>query len=262
MKVGHQAMTWSGWWKKNDIPFDVETLLREVKEAGYDGVELGGTAERLGPADRLKERLAAHGLEVPAWAVSVTANPWPPNTEQYRRSMDYAAEMDRKILMCCGGFLGEGGRRNTFDDDYKLFAENLRAAQEYASQYGQTIAYHPHRGCIVETVEEVDRLFRFEPNVMLCPDTGHLVSVRADPVELIRKYADKILHTHVKDFDVETHEFAELGRGNAGQDFAGIFAALKDIGYDTWLVVERDNPPMPGIESAKISREFLRSMGY
>ena len=261
MKIAHQAMTWQGWWRKNDVPFDLETLLREMKEAGYDGLEIGGDRESLGAPERFKELLAANELELCAVAISVTANPHPPNTEQYRRSIDYAAEMGVTMLMCCGGFLGVN-RRNTFEDDYELFASNLRAAKEYADRYGLPIAFHPHRGCIVETLEEVDRLMAHEPGVELCPDTGHLLSVRSDPVELIRRYPDSIVHMHLKDFDEQTGAFAELGRGNCGQDFEGIFAALDEIGYDGWIVVERDASPMPGVESAAISREFLRSLGY
>jgi inosose dehydratase len=261
MRVAHQAMTWGGWWEKKNIPFNVERLLEEVREAGYEGVELGGSAATLGPPRHLKDLLAVSELELAAWAVSVTATPWPPNTEEYRRDMDYAAEMEVKTIMVCGGFLGDGGRRTTFDDDYQTFAENLNAAADYARQYGQTIAYHPHRGCIVETVEEVDRLLKFKPRVSLCPDTGHLAAVRSDPVTLILRYPAKIQLMHMKDFDTKTRSFTELGQGNAGLDFKAVRDALREIRYKGWLVVERDDPPIPAIESAKIGRRFMRMLG-
>jgi inosose dehydratase len=261
LRVAHQAMTWEGWWQKNKIPFNVETLLHEIRQAGYEGVELGGDARTFGPPRRLHDLLAVSELELAAWAISVTANPWPANTEEYRRHIDYAAEMGVKVLMCCGGFLGEGGRRTTFDDDYRVFAENLNAAADYAKPYGQTIAYHPHRGCIVETVEEVDRLFRHHPRVALCPDTGHLAAVRSDPATLIRRYPAKILHMHLKDFDTKTRNFTELGQGDAGIDFKAVRDALREIRYKGWLVVERDDPLIPAIESAQISRKFLRRVG-
>ena len=261
MRVAHQAMTWGGWWEKKNIPFNVERLLEEVREAGYEGVELGGSAATLAPPRHLKDLLAVSELELAAWAVSVTATPWPPNTEEYRRDMDYAAEMEVKTIMVCGGFLGDGGRRTTFDDDYQTFAENLNAAADYARQYGQTIAYHPHRGCIVETVEEVDRLLKFKPRVSLCPDTGHLAAVRSDPVTLILRYPAKIQLMHMKDFDTKTRNFTELGQGNAGLDFKAVRDALREIRYKGWLVVERDDPPIPAIESAKIGRRFMRMLG-
>jgi inosose dehydratase len=261
MLIAHQAMTWEGWWQKNGMPFKTDVLLQEVHDAGYDGVELGGTATQLGSPAHLKDLLAEHQLELAAWAVSVSTTPSPGNTDEYRRAMDYAAEMDVKVIMCCGGFLGEGGRRTTFDDDYQAFADNLNAAADYAKQYGQSIAYHPHRGCIVETLEEVDRLYRFKPRVGLCPDTGHLAAVRSDPAALIRRYPAKVFLIHMKDFDTKTRNFTELGRGDAGLDFKAVRDALREIRYKGWLVVERDDPPMPAIESAKTSRRFLRTIG-
>jgi inosose dehydratase len=261
MRVAHQAMTWFGWWEKKKMPVNVERLLEEVREAGYEGVELGGSAATLGPPRHLKDLLAVNELELAAWAVGVTAAPWPSNTDEYRRDIDYAAQMEVKTIMVCGGFLGEGGRRTTFDEDYQVFAENLNAAADYAKQYGQTIAYHPHRGCIVETGEEVDRLLKFKPRVALCPDTGHLAAVRSDPAALIRRYPAKIQLMHMKDFDAKTRNFTELGQGSAGLDFKAIRDALREIRYNGWLVVERDDPPIPAIESAKISRRFLRLLG-
>ncbi len=257
MKVGHHSMTWKGWWRKHEEPFDLECCLREIREAGYEGVELSAQDD----AAETKRLLEEHGLELGAVGVSVTANPWPPNTEQYRRGLDFAAEMGVTTISVCGGFLGEK-RRNTFDSDYALFAENLNAAAEYASQYGQTLAYHQHIGCIVETIEEVDRLFAHGPDVQLCVDTGHLAGVRSDPVELIRRYPDRIAYTHVKDWDTEQKCFMEVGEGCLRERFPAIIGALKDVGFDGWLMVERDATPIPPAESASISSKFLRTLGF
>ncbi|MCW8129035.1 MAG: sugar phosphate isomerase/epimerase [Planctomycetota bacterium] len=258
MRLAHHSMTWGGWYKKQNQTFQMDSFLADLKAAGYTATELGGAEDTHGPAAALKKKLADEGVGLAAWALSVTANPWPPNTERYRIEMDYAAEMGMKTLMVCGGFLG--GRRNTFDSDYELFASNLAAAQEYADKNGQTIAYHPHVGCIVETNEEVDRLLKYIPNLKLTIDTGHLAAVRSDPIALARKYPKKIIHVHLKDWDPEKNAFAELGEGKAGLDFPAFFAAMEEIGFPGWIVVERDNTPMPPVESAKISKRFLDSI--
>jgi inosose dehydratase len=261
MKIAHQAMTWYGWWKKKGVNASTDVLLAEVAQAGYAGVELGGDGRKHGPSGHLRELLAENHLEIAAWAVTITATIDPPNTDEYRRAMDFAAELGVRTVMACGGFLGEGGRRTTFDDDYKVFARNLRNAARYAEHNGQTVAFHPHRGCIVETAAETERLLAHDPGVALCPDTGHLLAVREDPIAFIRRFADKIALVHLKDFDGHKRDFAELGRGTVKQDFKGTLAALESIGYNGWLVAERDEPPMPALESATISREFLRTLG-
>lgn len=258
MKFAHHLMTWEGWAAKAKIPFDLDTALAEAKASGYDAVELGGDEKNLGKPDALLKRLANHGLALGAFGVSVTANPWPPNTEAYRRSMDYAHALGVKVLAVCGGFLS--GRRNTFEADYKLFASNLATAQAYADQYQQTIAYHPHVGCIVETQKEVEWLLRYIPGLNLCIDTGHLAAVHCDPIALLKAYPRKVLHVHLKDWSWANNAFAELGAGDAGINFKGFLAELERIGYQGYVSVERDAPPIPAIESARISRAFLAGL--
>lgn len=257
MRIAHQAMTWAGWWKQQGIPFDAPRFFAEAKEAGYDGVEIGGNPDVFGPPEQALRQAAEAGVEIAAIALSVTLNPHEPNTQQYRRAMDYAAGLGVRTLMVCGGFHWIK-RRNMLDAEYAMFAGNLAEAQAYADRYGQVVAFHPHVGCIVETNAEVERLLRFFPDLKLCVDTGHSIAVGSDPAALIRRHPAKIVHLHLKDWIVEEESFTELGQGHSPLDFADLFASLREIGYGGWLVVERDGPKVEGKESARISRGFLR----
>jgi inosose dehydratase len=256
MKLAHHAMTWQGWLEKQKRSFHLPTMLQEIRSAGYTGVELGGDDQTLGSAKAVRTALNEAGLQLAAFCAGVTANPYPPNTEQYRREMDYAAELDCKVIMVCGGFLPEP-RRTTFEADYELFAQNLADAVSYAARNGQQIAYHPHTGCIVETIAEVKRLWQFIPDLPLCIDTGHLAAVRSDPVELVELDPAKVIHIHLKDWNAEQRHFTELGEGDAGLDFKRFLQALERVNYDGWLVVERDDPELTPIESAQKSYVFL-----
>jgi inosose dehydratase len=54
--------------------------------------------------------------------------------------------------------------------------------------------------------------------------------------------------------------FFPLGKG--GVDFPAIKAELDRIGWNGWWTVELDSSPdRPPVESARISREYLRRMG-
>ena len=55
--------------------------------------------------------------------------------------------------------------------------------------------------------------------------------------------------------------FCELGTGSV--DFPGVLAALDEIGYGGWIVVEQDVLPGMGTprESARRNREYLRTIG-
>lgn len=257
MRIAHHAMTWAGWWKQQGIAFDTPRFFAEAREAGYEGVEIGGDAAVFGPAATVARQAAEAGVALAAVATSVTLNPHAPNTEAYRRAMDYAAELGVSMVMVCGGFHWIK-RRNMLDPEYAMFAGNLAEAQAYASRHGQTVAFHPHVGCIAETNAEVDRLLRFVPDLKLCVDTGHSIAVGSDPAELVRRYPGKVVHVHLKDWIVDEESFTELGQGRSPLDFAAFFAALRESGYSGWIVVERDGPKVEGKESARISREFLR----
>ena len=57
------------------------------------------------------------------------------------------------------------------------------------------------------------------------------------------------------------YQFVELGRGRV--DLPGVFAALRDIKYDKWAIVELDRVPDPGRtpkESAEMNRRYLVDM--
>lgn len=58
---------------------------------------------------------------------------------------------------------------------------------------------------------------------------------------------------HLKDLREGT--FRPLGEG--GIDFADVLAALGEVGYDGWLVVELGSYPGDPVEAARISKTFL-----
>ena len=256
MKLAHHMMTWESWADSSKIELDFDAMLREIKAIGYEGVEIGGDEKSLGKPRDILQKFADHGLEIAAFGAGVTANPHPPNTEEYRRAMDYAAELDVKTIAVCGGFLPEP-RRNTFEDEYELFAQNLRDARDYAAKNDQVLAFHPHRGCLVETIEETCRVWKYLPDLDLCVDTGHLATVRCDATELVNLAPARVRHVHIKDYDSVTRKFAEPGAGNVAIDFEQFLQNLNAHGYRDWIVVERDDPPIPARESAQKSFDFL-----
>lgn len=256
MKIAHHTMTWGGWFSSQNLPYDWATVLAELTAAGFDAFEAGGTEKDLGPAKVFAHRVADAGHTIVAWSAGVTANYWPPNTDEYRRELTYAAELGLRTVAVCGGFLPEQ-RRTTSEGDYRQFADNLGQAMDFGNALGLTLAFHPHRGCIVETNAEVERLLRYLPGLQLCVDTGHLMSVGSDPIALIDAHPTRIAHVHLKDWNVATRAFTEIGAGNAGLDFMQILLALRKARYTGALVIERDAPPMAAKESARVSRENL-----
>ena len=256
--LAHHLMTFDGWARSQKRSLELPVAFAEIRAAGYDGVEMGGDAASCGPSAQLKRQLADAGLGLAAWSVGVTANPWAPSTEAFTRQIAYAAELGVTVAVVCGGFL-PGGRRTVAPADYRLFGENYLAHEAIAAKAGIALAYHPHRGCLVETTAEVDAFARFVPGLKLCPDTGHLAACLDDPLVLLDAHPSRVIAMHLKDYDPASYNFAELGRGRV--DLAAVLAWIRRRGWSGPLIVERDGPPMPASESAAISRAWLRSQG-
>ena len=101
------------------------------------------------------------------------------------------------------------------------------------------------------------------------PDTAHMTAGKCDPVKMIKKYADRVKFTHLKDITsdgveaagmqawVEVYSnFRELGKGIV--DFPSIFKILDSVGYDGFLTVELDRSRFGNKESAIISMKYLK----
>jgi len=250
-----------GYAKEKGIPFDMKKCLDEVRASGYEGIETGGGEAVLGkPSEFLKLTRDAN-LEICSYASGVTYNPWPPNTKSYQADMRYAAELGVKIMMICGGF-NHYGRRNQYAADYDIFGDNLGRAMTFAHKLGLEIAYHPHKGCIVETGDETALLLKRLPKLKLCVDIAHLEASGDDAVKFIHRFGKKIISTHIKDYDVKKNVFTELGRGNTRLDVGKCLSALKKVGYKGWLCVELDKTFRTPLQSAQISRRYLQKHGF
>jgi inosose dehydratase len=168
------------------------------------------------------------------------------------------------------------------DDQWRVFADGANhVARRVMDEAGIRTVVHQHIGTLIETEAEARRLFDMtDPSVLgLCLDTGHWTfGAGGDPVAAIRELRDRVWHVHFKDCDPAVMDasrvdewdgpqsvghgvFCELGKGCV--DFPGMLAALDEIGYDGWVVVEQDVLPGMGNprESARRNRDYLRSIG-
>ena len=160
-------------------------------------------------------------------------------------------------------------------DEPKL-AQQLEAIMKFAEKskkYGIITNLHPHSNTWVLYENEIDYAMKnSDPKVLsFVPDTAHLVVGLCDPVEIIRRYVDRINFTHFKDIaspEVESDgiasagmeiykNFRELGQGCV--DFKTIFGILKEHGYNGYLCEELDRAPISNAISAKNNFEYLKN---
>ena len=89
-------------------------------------------------------------------------------------------------------------------------------------------------------------------------DLANLVVRGLDPPTEIRQLGDLICRVHVKDLRARKND-CHPGLGRV--DFPECAAALAEIGYDGWLMVEQDSTWLTPSESAHASRNYLRGLG-
>jgi inosose dehydratase len=270
MKLSCQTITWGGVvghpvgvTSVKDLFYlangSSEAALRDVAAAGYEGVELfDGNLMQYGQTPGTLTRLLAE-TELQLVAVYSGANfvfPEILGEELWRieRAASLASQLGAPHLVVGGGAQRVQG---TAEDDYVRLAVALDEVVAIAERHGLQASYHPHLTTIVETPEQLEKIMS-RSRINFCPDTAHLVAGGGDPAELIRRYADRIVYVHLKDFTADPFAFLPLGKGHI--DFRQILVELELAGYDGWITVELDEYDGAPAVAARESFEFLESL--
>ncbi|GAA1278869.1 TIM barrel protein [Pseudonocardia aurantiaca] len=270
MRLGYHSITWGGVMgdavgvtSVKDlvyrVPGSMHRALRDIAEAGYEGVEMfdGNVLDFANRPDELRSLLDETGLalvSVYTGANFVYREILPDELYRVGRAADLAARFGAEQLVVGGGARRAAG---TPDSDYDRLAEALDAVTDIAEEHGLSACYHPHLTTIVESPDEVSTILS-RSRIGFCPDTAHLVAGGGDPAGLIRRYPDRVRHVHLKDLHAATTTFLPLGHGEI--DFDDVLAAVREVGYDSWLIVELDSYAGDPAEAARISRAFLEKV--
>jgi inosose dehydratase len=149
-------------------------------------------------------------------------------------------------------------------DQYKLQGEIFTEIGKRIADYGIKLGFHNHMNSVGQPPEAVEAILAAsDPNyVHLLLDVAHYLQGGGDPVAAIHKYERRILFAHFKDVkNAPTpggYEWVELGRGRV--DFPGVIAALHQIHYRGWAVVELDR--VPGGETLTPKEANAMSLHY
>lgn len=270
MRLGYHTITWggvvgdaTGVTSVKDLFYRVngpmDRAIADIASLGYEGVEMfdGNVADYADRPDELADLLADAGAVLAA--VYTGGNFIYPDIlgdelHRVRQAAELAAHFGADNLVVGGGARRASG---TTDGDYSALGAALDRVTDIAEEHGLVACYHPHLTTIVESPDELDRLMA-RTRIGFCPDTAHLTAGGGDPADLIRRYATRLRHVHLKDVDVATTQFLPLGQGDV--DFDDVIAAVKESGYDGWIVVELDSYEGDPREAAAISKKYLDTL--
>jgi inosose dehydratase len=293
VRIGTAPISWGvceipGWGPQ--LP--VDRVLDEMQAAGYEGTELGPWGFLPTDPDALAAALARRGLAMAGAFVPLVlkdAAAYPRCEAAVRETATLLRRLEAGHILLADA--GDEARSRVAGRPDQTAARGLTAqewvgytrrleqlAQICRFDYGLVPCFHPHGGTYVENPTEIATLLeRTDPHLLkLCLDTGHVAFGGGDPLELTRRFAARIGYVHLKDIDLprlralleagQTYVgaarqdvFVELGRGSL--DLPVLFDALRDAGYEGWIIVEQDRvvgAQADTLSSARLSRGYLR----
>jgi len=277
-------------WTNDDMPelgkdITFEQCVSEMALAGFTGSEIGNKYPK--DAGILKKALALRGITVcNAWFSSfLTTEPLAVTVDAFIKQRDFLNIMGAGIIgVAEQGHSIQGimdvpvfDKKPVFTvEEWNKLAEGLNRLGKLAAEKDMTVAYHHHMGTGVQTMEEIDKLMSMtDPEyVYLLFDTGHLAFSGVDPVAVLKKYAKRIKHVHLKDIRKEVLDrvpgehmsFLQAVRagvftvpGDGMLAFEPVFKSLEENAYCGWLVVEAEQDPAKAnpLEYAVKARKFI-----
>jgi L-ribulose-5-phosphate 3-epimerase len=130
------------------------------------------------------------------------------------------------------------------------FAEGLRQVAPVAEETGVAIAIET--GCSAAQLKRIADAVG-SPKVGVYQDLANAVIYKQDPAATLRALGDAVVMVHVK--DTRGSDNAPLGEGVV--DWEACRAAVRDIGYDGWFVLETPPGDTPEADAARYL-EFTR----
>lgn len=279
-------------WTNDDLPslggeLTYQQCLSEMALAGYKGSEGGCKYPK--DFDTLKKALDLRGIQIcNMWFSSLFTTFENEKTyEAFEKHMDFTYGLGARVIGVgeCGVTIHGNENIPIFtdapvlsDEQFKNLAEGLNELGRRAKRNGMRVCFHPHIGTGVQTLAEIDRLMDMtDPDLVgLLFDTGHLTIAGEDPVQVIKKYINRVAHIHVKDvrgevlkqvkegnhsflWGVKNGMFTVPGDGNM-VDWNSVFDVLKASDYSGWIVVEAEQDPAKAdpLEYAQKARAFMK----
>lgn len=236
--------------------------LEQAKEAGLEGVEVraGNKAQdRLEIADpavrqKYKDQMKATGLPISSLMMGLL-NSYPLASDPrgpawLEQSIEGAQDLGARVILVAffgKGSLLEGGQVKKADVD--VVVERLKAAAPKAKEAGVILAIENTLSA-QQNAEILDRIGH--ESVRIYYDVGNTTNQGYDVPAEIRFLKDRITIFHFKDNP------SYLGEGKV--QFPPIAAAIHDIGYQGWIVLETTSPAKNPVADAQRNAAYVRKV--
>jgi sugar phosphate isomerase/epimerase len=222
-------------WTLRNLDESLPETIARVGDTDFDGVELAGL-DGHEPAE-IRAALDDAGLDVAGAHVNMEAVDGDQQAETVARYREIGCEHLVVPYLGAEHFETRAAAEATAGD--------LDAVATALSAEGMALSYHNHDHEFVSIDGEpaFDSFVAASNVVGIELDIAWVLVGGGDPVEYVRRLADRIDLLHVTDQHVETGEHAPVGEGAV--DVAGCIDAATNA---EWLVYENDDPEDPVAE--------------
>ena len=234
--------------------YDREEMLLKLKEIGYNGVERIG-AHSAADAIHKAGMFRRLGMDF-----STCRGP------DIQASIQWSVALGKEYVWLS---LNDTSRKGDFD----LYCRRANILTNSCKRWGIRAAVHNHLGQRIENQRELEDFLTKCPDAGIVFDTGHLAAAGGNPVEIVKKYHERICVMHLKDVFIKDENigidkwgkrlrFCELGGGNTDLNNMAVMKALDDVGYNGWIHVEHDTHLRDPYIDLKTSFDLLKDAGF
>ncbi|MBR3768403.1 MAG: sugar phosphate isomerase/epimerase [Clostridia bacterium] len=228
------------------LPFKEAVIL--ARDMGVKGLQPYVTGGELSPETLSKEDridilkfVKSNGLEFSALCADfgLHFNEKGTNEDGIKRTMammDLALDFDTRVITTHIGKVPDDEN----SEEYQNIVNTIERLGKYGDSIGVSFATETGPEMAIKLRGILEKADTKSAKVNLDP-ANFVMCAGQDPVEAVHILKDYIVHTHAKDgVKLSDTDYKEYPLGQGGVPFPEYLAALKEIGYDGFLTIERE----------------------
>ena len=257
----------------------ISERLGVLKENGFDSCQLVAWNPSIWTdenAETLRKILAEYGITVSAfWCGWEGPKIWnfydgqqtlglvPLEYRQMRiqnlcDGADFAHKLGITDVVSHMGFIPE----NPYDPNFNSFCIAVRTVAQHLKENNQFLLFETGQ----ETPVTMLRCFETvgTDNLGINLDTANLILYgKANPVDALEVFGKYVRNLHAKDgcYPTNGHDLGvETRLGEGKVDFKGVFVKLHELGYDSYVTIEREISGKQQLEDILAARDYLQEI--
>lgn len=171
---------------------------------------------------------------------------------------DFAHRLGVKNVVTHMGFIPE----NPNDPQFAPFCVAVRQVAEHLKKNGQYLLFETGQETPVTMLRCFEKVGMDNLGVNL--DTANVILYgKANPVDALDVFGKYVMNIHAKDglYPTNGHDLgSEVRIGDGKVDFKALFKKLKELGYDSYVTIEREIDGKQQTEDIRYAKKYLESI--